>query len=296
MLIIAMKTGKFVLFILAFVFFSGIAFAQDCDISSVDSEEFFFGLVVEEASTDTMVISLVLPYSAECAAEKNLKGLNLENIQCDGKVINDALFRSMGFFAISSECYMTYEEETEELLVETISVTDKLAKKQENGEWVIEFSKWDWVTEKEGAINTMEISLPQGSEIISYFPQQNSVEGNNAISWNPIPSEPISVKYSYKGTIESNIGSIILGFAALLVLAYFVYGKFSSQREFGNKMSEFDSEEEILNKKLQEAKIFYLKRKLSEDSYRKMVEEMTMKLSEIKTKRKQLLEKNKNNG
>lgn len=80
---------------------SGCAFAQDCNLSSDRSDDFSLKLRVDSAGGAEMSMTALIPYSQECL----LEGSQLKvSGSCDAVSINDAIFRSMDFFIIRSDC------------------------------------------------------------------------------------------------------------------------------------------------------------------------------------------------
>lgn len=264
---------------------------ETCQISSKNSDEFLLEIHVLENETALLKVQFKVPYPIECA-DKNSDLLAGKKISCPSAEINDALFRSLDFFIIKSNCTLTYNTQSKHLLVETISETEKIAK-EADGFREIRFGKWNLIPESSGIKNTMKVILPDSSEIISFFPQQDGVMEKNTIFWREIPGEPLSIKYTRHVEEKSYLGEITLAIL-IIIAAIIIVKKYFSAKKFQEKLEEFNAQENAIKKELEELEVAYLRRKINDDTYTKLIMESQTKLSKIRLEKKTFLEKNKN--
>jgi len=270
---------------LELLLFCSFAIAEDCAITSKNSDEFFFELHIQADGTALMKIQSKIPYSKECVQKNNLQALMQKPAECKGDIISDALFRSMDFFIIRSECKLSYNEQTSHLIVETSSTTEKIAA-EKDGVWEVKFDKWAMAPST--SENALKIFLPAGSEIISYFPKKNSIREKNFIYWQEIPSEPIGLKYSAPQPLEKNPLAIAVGALGVIVVAVLVLRKFFASKNLEKKIKELEAKKEALNKELKDSETAYLKRKIDEKTYGDLVEEIKIKISDVKVEERTL--------
>ena len=270
------------------VLFLGSAAAADCRVSSTESDRFDLVFSINPDGTALMQMTAKIPYSRDCLGTG--QGGIQKNGGCDAKTISDALFRSMDFFISDSDCNWSYDTQTGYLSVETRSLTEKITA-EEDGTTALRFKKWVVASEKPQTINTLEVLLPAESEIISYFPQQNSRLQKNSIFWQAIPSDPIGVKYVLHKPFDATIPLIAIAGAGILLAGLFFLKKTKTSRKNREKIAELCKREETLNKKTEEMHILYLKRRIDEKTYHDAMEKLSLELSGAKAEKKELLEK-----
>ncbi len=285
-----MKHGA-VLLAVALFFISGTVAGGECDLTTLESDEFLLDFQVQEDGTAEMKVTAKIPYPYDCIAEKQWEGLSTNPKQCDASLVTDALFRGFDFFVTNTDCTFSYDGATSHLLLQTASITEKIAKRSE-GLLEIRFDKWRLAPEKEGAKNTLGIALPEGSKIKSYFPIQNSTKDGTKITWNPIPSEAISIQYEFTGREPNYLPLIGLGLAAAIIIG-FIGKKIKDEKTRQKKISAFTHEQDNANKELKQLKLSYLKRRITEKTYQEKVEKINIRLDEIKVEKDGLESKRK---
>ncbi|MCX6798496.1 MAG: hypothetical protein NTW59_00140 [Candidatus Diapherotrites archaeon] len=268
------------------------AAAADCTISSTDSKEFKLSFAINGDGTVMMRMLAKIPYTKECVLRRF--GEVMQNGACDGKTISDSLFKAMDFFISRSDCNWSYDSDAGMLGIETMSLTEKLVKDEE-GVQTLRFNTWVTAPSMPDANNTLWVVLPPESEIVSYFPQKDSVKTKNGIFWPEIPADPIGVRFRQSGTAQQAQGTTALAIAAVAAAAAAVglvyYKKSLAGRRKNEKISGLSKKEEMLSRKLEELHMMYLKRRIDEKTYRDAVENASLELSSVKAEKKALLEK-----
>jgi len=278
---------------IAFILLLGFALA-DCSLDTNNSDAFLFRLHVKEDSTATMEMDIGIPYSYECLVEKGMANISITPKECDEALINDVVFRAMDFFVISSQCSLGYDSATSHIIIKTSSQLEKIASKTEDDYYEIRFSKWALDPSKPGIKNTLEVFLPEGSEIVSYFPQRNSSKtGSNSIRWSDAPGEPISVKYSLPKARQETPLPLFALIAAVAIAAALAAIWFACKMKQKAGIKKLSGREKTLNKKLEDLRVSYLKRRINEETYKNLVEEISLKITDVRVKKKELIEKSK---
>jgi len=263
-----------------------LALAEEgnCGISSADSDEFSFEIVSKENKEGRIRLFFRIPYSRQCIEEQGLEAIMQAPAECEKAMISDAVFHALGFFVISSKCLLSYEEETGHLLVETTSITENIAI-ESNGFHEIKFDKWNLIPHKPGTKNDLKIILPASSRIVSYYPQKGSEKGGNYIFWEEIPEEAVSVKYVLPVPPERNaffIGGVVL---VIALAGLFVLSKVKRVRELKEEQEELSEDEQTIRKEMKKAQHSYLKRRIDEETFKKMVEQSELKLNKVRAKK-----------
>ncbi len=292
-----MKALLLLLCLAALLLFACPAFAADdeCAISSAQSDEFFFELLVKPEGNAELKLGLKIPYSEDCFVQKDLGEALRQPVKCEEELISDALFRSLDFFIISSKCVASYDKPTGHLLIETSSLTEKIAEQKE-GFWEIRFSKWALSPHKPGTVNNLRITLPTGSEIISYFPQKNSEKEENAIFWREIPEEPIGVKYTVPVPLERNPLALAVIALVIAACALVLARGLISKKTLRDRFTDLESKEVALQKEMGELQKAYLKRRVDEATFKKVSTELWLKLGKIKAEKDAFSAKEKEAG
>lgn len=273
------------------VFILAAAHAQECTISAENSDEFLFEVYVQEDGSTKMDTIWKIPYTKECVAEKGLEDFIDEPIECQEEIVSDVLFRSTNFFVISSQCFFSFEEETQHLLIKTSSFTEKIAT-EENGEWSIRFEKWEFEAPVSTS-NSMKIFLPANGRVISYFPKKNGEQRINHISWEPVPKEPVGLKYSMPIPLEKN--PLALGATLLVVLGALaiIVKKAMDKHKVVEKIKTLQAKKSAIEKEEKEMQVAYLKRRIDEQTFKKRVGELEEEKSEVDIEEKTIEEKEK---
>lgn len=280
---------------LSFFLFLGLLFSpvfgQDCTISAENSDEFLFEVYVQADGSTEMKTIWKIPYTQECVLEKGLTEFMGTPLKCDDGIISDVLFRSMNFFVINSECLYSFEKETRHLLIETASITEKIAK-EDNGAWEIKFEKWDF-NPPEQMGNKMKIVLPQGARVISFFPKKDGQERMGYLSWSPIPKEPIGIKYSVPVPIGRNPIAWGATIAIVLIAGAIIIKKLRDRHKVIEEIKTLKAKKVAINEEEKEMQVAYLKRRIDEQTFKKRVNELEEEKSEVDIEEKTIEVKEK---
>ncbi len=274
------------------VLFLGFGYAQSCDIVAEDTSEFLLELYLQEDGTGLMTTVWHIPYEWQCLQQAGLENLAITPMECREEGISDALFRSLDFFVISSDCLFSYDSEKGEIVIAAESVTEKIAEKKEDF-WEIRFEKWNLPEAGPETGNVLRIGLPKGSKVVSYFPKNRSLQEGVLIEWDPIPNEPVSIQYNVPVPFEKNPAAWAgLGFVLIAVAAY-VLIKVASEKKIREKIEGLRAKKNALAKELKNLETAYLRRRISGDEFEERVDEIKEEISETNVEEQIILEKEK---
>jgi len=266
--------------------------AEDCVLSTGNSDEFELEFLIQADGSAEMKMRFLVPYSQQCLEERNWEALSQTQGICPEDIVSDALFRTMGFFVIESDCTVSYETESSALVIETDSKMEKIAAGSD-GFYEITFEKWEMVPHKAGAKNTLRIVLPYNGKLDSYFPKTNSVREANSIFWAEIPSEPTSIRYSLSDPIAEN--ALIIGglLVAVAVVVGLMLNRLRKQKKVEENLEKLDVKKEEVGKEMKEAQTSYLKRRIDENTFKSLMAKLQIRLNRIKAKKEAAEKKEK---
>ena len=285
---------RILLLMLCFLSFSALVNAQDCSISSYSATDFQLFLEIRDDGSLRGIIKSTIPFPLTCLEKDEFKALLESDASCDKSAVlsfNDLIYERFGSLIRETSCKVSYEKERQNIVLSLNFITEKIVAKS-GDVYSIDFEKWDIQNIYPDTKNTLAIALPKNSQLISYFPQKNSFFEQNAIIWNVFPTEAVSIKYSLSSPSLFESPLFILAVIFLIIASVTAYYHVTRK---SRELKELEEEEKRLNKVMKGLNYSYLKRRISEDTYKRELFEYNSKLNEIMVKKKGLSKTNKKN-
>ncbi len=266
-----------ILFILALLL-APFALAE-CSFSTKDAKEFHLLFNIRPDLLSDVEMRLVVPLDSECSQEFSERSGNFE---CSEAFLsaNDALFKSLGFFANDSTCFGEYSDG--ELRINYRTQTDLIVNQLPNNSVEVTFRDWNVSnsTDELSLKNSLTIKLPLGSKLIAFYPMADPSGvvdyEKGVIVWEPIPSKDKKPSVKFSIADNSLFYGIITAILVIIVggLAFFIIKK-KKERDIIQQIKSLKLKMAILEQD-------FMKGKMDETTYRRLMEQYQLQLNDLK--------------
>jgi len=268
--------------LLAVLMFSLQTVFSVCEIDSNKARHFDLNFNIKSDGLADVSVLFEVPYSQECF---NALGVSSDSFDCPAAVlvVQDSLFQNLGFFSNEGSCKGSYADNF--LKMNFFATTDMIVNQLQNNTVEVTFRQWNLLdAEQEDLLsNSLTINIPSGTRLVSFYPLSDPYAeadfDKGIVVWDPIPgsSKKPSVRYS----TENNFGFVILLALAVIIIfgAGIVYLFFIKSGEH-----KIVSEIKLLKMKMSILEQDYLKGKMDETTYRRLMEQYQIQLNDLKTK------------
>ena len=268
--------------LLAVLLFSLQSVFSVCEIDALNATQFDLNFNIKPDGLADVSVLLKVPYSQECF---NYLGVSSNSFDCPQAVlvVQDSLFQNLGFFSNQGSCKGSFANNS--LTMNFFATTDMIVNQLQNNTVEVTFRQWNLVDAKQedSLNNSLTISIPLGTRLVSFYPLSDPYAvadfDKGFVVWDPIPgaSKKPSVRYS---TENNFIFVVLLAIAVIIVFsAGVIYLFFMKSGEH-----KIVSEIKLLKMKMSILEQDYLKGKMDETTYRRLMEQYQIQLNDLKTR------------
>ncbi|MFA5125862.1 MAG: hypothetical protein WC462_02570 [archaeon] len=275
------SSSRWIVFLVCLMFSLQTVFSA-CEIDALNASHFDLNFNIKSDGLADVSVLLEVPYSQECF---NFLGVSSDSFDCPTAmlVVQDSLFQNLGFFSNEGSCKGSYADNS--LKMNFFATTDMIVNQLQNNTVEVTFRQWNLVDAKQEDLlnNSLTIIVPSGTRLVSFYPLSDPYAeadfDKGIVVWDPIPgsSKKPSVRYS----TESNFVFVVLIALAVIIVfgAGIIYLFFIKSGEH-----KIVSEIKLLKMKMSILEQDYLKGKMDETTYRRLMEQYQIQLNDLKTK------------
>ena len=265
-----------------FAFFAFAAFLlplafSACEIDSTKSQTFDVIFVMNDSFSADAYLKITLPYTEECLLSQGVAKESFAAFDCSENIayIKDAFFKGVGLLSTpGGSCTASFSEGTLSMGFKT-PIEMQTVMVGENS-YEMSFKEWRFVQDE--SASSLLIIVPPGAQITSYYPMTSPIPSvdyaRGRVSWEPIPMMKPTIKYSlvsYMWIVW--LLCIVVIFAAAAVA--YLYLRTRKERAVIGKIR-------VLKTKMAVLEQDFLRRKMDETTYRRLMEAYQLQLNDLK--------------